>query len=184
MPDGTIRAMILSSDNLSKRYPVKYKTIDDLIKSIRDAVEKRNTLYAKGGGDKKRSLMSMANLVVDDWKGEKIRDWYTKNYPTDELGKEINDITFEDLWNAINFDNIYDVIGVGDSLIRERLFEHLSEIYGLVIITFTINYLELKDTKKALLLKVGNLIEIKMGVYTIEGHQIVGMVGVKIHIGI
>jgi hypothetical protein len=110
------------------------KSFDSADEKLSEQI-KNNNMYAngntiKGGGDKKRSLMSMANLVVDDWKGEKIRDWYTKNYPTDELGKEINDITFEDLWNATNFDNIYDVIGVGDSLIRERLFEHLSEIYG------------------------------------------------------
>ena len=60
----------------------------------------------------------------------KIKDWYTKNYPTDDLGEEINDVnTFEDLWNGIhNNKNVYHIIGIGDSVIRERLFEYLSEI--------------------------------------------------------
>ena len=50
----------------------------------------------------------------------KIKDWYTKNYPKDELGERMNNTnTFED-----------NVTGVGDSLIRERLFEHLAKVKG------------------------------------------------------
>ena len=61
----------------------------------------------------------------------KIKDWYIKNYPTDDLGEEISDASFEDLWNALHQkEDVYDIIGVGDSLVRERLFEHLSEIKG------------------------------------------------------
>jgi hypothetical protein len=73
--------------------------------------------------------MSVANLV--DWKGEGIKKWYTRSYPTDELGEEMNDTnTFKDLWDGIhNGVNVYEIIGVGDSVIRERLFEYLSLIY-------------------------------------------------------
>jgi uncharacterized protein (UPF0254 family) len=62
----------------------------------------------------------------------KIKDWYMKNYPTDDLGEELNDeVTFEDMWNEDYKEyNIYQVMGVGDSVIRERLFEHLAEIKG------------------------------------------------------
>jgi hypothetical protein len=62
----------------------------------------------------------------------KIKDWYLENYPTDDLGEELNDeVTFEDMWNE-DYEkyNIYEVMGVGDSVIRERLFEHLAEIKG------------------------------------------------------
>lgn len=63
---------------------------------------------------------------------KKIKDWYTKTYPTDEEGKEINDkITFKGfygyLWQGYD---VYDVLEVTDSLIRERVFEKLSEILG------------------------------------------------------
>jgi len=127
---------------LIKRFPDSMQAHRRMSRLLNKKIELQNIVdfadgnrYAKGStiksdAVKKRSLMSMANLVVADWRGEKINDWYTKTYPTDELGEEINEITFEDLWNSTNTDNIYNVIGVGDSLIRERLFEHLSEIYG------------------------------------------------------
>lgn len=61
-----------------------------------------------------------------------IKDWYTGNYETDELGEEINStVTFNDLYNALlNNKDIYNLIGVSDSLIRERLFEKLSDLLG------------------------------------------------------
>lgn len=57
----------------------------------------------------------------------KIKNWYVSKFPSDELGKEINpDCTFEILSKDI--ENVYDNICVGDSIIRERVFEKLAEI--------------------------------------------------------
>lgn len=60
----------------------------------------------------------------------KIKDWYVKEYATDELGENINEnITFEDLFNTLdNYGDVYKLLGVGDSVIRERVFEKLAEI--------------------------------------------------------
>jgi hypothetical protein len=56
-----------------------------------------------------------------------IKDFYLNAYPTDELGEELNDVTFNGLFNEILEGNdIYDYIGVVDSLVRERLFEELA----------------------------------------------------------
>ena len=62
----------------------------------------------------------------------KLKEWYTTNYPSDELGAEINpDSTFQNLFDALDqYRDVYEVIGVGDSLVRERLFESLAEITG------------------------------------------------------
>jgi hypothetical protein len=62
----------------------------------------------------------------------KIREFYLENYPTDELGIEIDPTaTFGGLYQALgDYDDVYEYIGVGDSLIRERLFEKLAEITG------------------------------------------------------
>ena len=61
----------------------------------------------------------------------KIREFYLENYPNDELGVEINsEATFAGLWEAIRSNNVYEYIGVGDSIIRERVFEKFSEITG------------------------------------------------------
>lgn len=86
--------------------------------------------FAKGGGVEKRSLKSVIHLV--DWKGEGIKKWYLRSYPKDEMGEELNDtVTFKDLWDALNEKkDVYEIIGVGDSLIRERLFEYLALLYN------------------------------------------------------
>ena len=60
----------------------------------------------------------------------KLKEWYTTNYPSDELGAEINpDSTFQiSLMPSTGTGMLYEVIGVGDSLVRERLFEALADV--------------------------------------------------------
>ena len=59
-----------------------------------------------------------------------IKQFYLENYPTDELGIELKDDTnFTGLLNELITNNdVYGYIGVGDSIIRERVFMELSEI--------------------------------------------------------
>lgn len=59
-----------------------------------------------------------------------IKEFYTETYPTDDLGYEINpQATFEGLFNTLDrYKDVYEYIGVSDSLVRERIFEKLSEI--------------------------------------------------------
>ena len=60
----------------------------------------------------------------------KIKEWYVKEYPLDELGVKINkDITFNDLFVVLDtYKNVYDALNVWDSIIRERVFNKLAEI--------------------------------------------------------
>jgi hypothetical protein len=55
----------------------------------------------------------------------KIKEFYLNEYPTDELGVELNEnATFDGLLNTLLWGkDVYEYIGVGDSLVRERLFE-------------------------------------------------------------
>ena len=59
-----------------------------------------------------------------------VKEWYKGEYPTDDLVEEIKDtVTFEDIFEALdNYKDIYDIIGVTDSLVRERIFEKLAEL--------------------------------------------------------
>jgi len=59
-----------------------------------------------------------------------VKAFYLDKYPTDELSQEIDEnINFKMVFDCLdNYGNIYDLIGVGDSLIRERIFEALAEI--------------------------------------------------------
>lgn len=61
-----------------------------------------------------------------------IKNWYTHYYDTDELGQEMNSMaTFNDLHRALlDGRDVYKVIGVGDSIIRERLFGELAILLG------------------------------------------------------
>jgi hypothetical protein len=73
----------------------------------------------------------------------KIREFYLKAYPTDDLGLELNETpTFAGLLTELIVGgDVYNYIGVGDSLIRERLFARLADelevsydyVYGLWI---------------------------------------------------
>lgn len=60
----------------------------------------------------------------------KIRDWYMKAYPMDDLGASLNaGATFEGLFNTLDaHQDVYQYLGVGDSTIRERCFGKLAEI--------------------------------------------------------
>jgi len=60
-----------------------------------------------------------------------IKEFYLSEYPTDELGVElIETATFVGLLDVLhnNTTDVYDYIGVGDSIVRERVFARLAEI--------------------------------------------------------
>lgn len=79
-----------------------------------------------------------------------IKEWYMEQYPDDELGEILTEpTTFLDLNNLLNagYGDVYSLLGIGDSVVRERCFEKLSEItnqdYGIIYD----KWLNLKDTK-------------------------------------
>lgn len=61
-----------------------------------------------------------------------VKEWYCNEYPNDEMGDGINSkITFEEvLYTLDNYLDIYELMCVYDSIIRERVFEKLSELTG------------------------------------------------------
>lgn len=74
-----------------------------------------------------------------------IKSWYAANYD-DELTEQLNpDLTFKALWDAMceGFD-VYDTLGVSDSLVRERVFERLAALlnvdYNVVYYTWLNEY--------------------------------------------
>jgi hypothetical protein len=61
-----------------------------------------------------------------------IREFYFENYPSDEMGGQINEnATFIGLYHDIlTGGDTYEYLGVSDSLIRERVFEGLANEVG------------------------------------------------------
>lgn len=58
----------------------------------------------------------------------KIKEFYLSAYPSDDAGHELNNrATFPGLLQTIdNKMDVYEFIGCGDSLVRDRLFEELA----------------------------------------------------------
>ena len=71
---------------------------------------------------KDRKILKDLNLIV--------RDWYVTKYPKDaDHGQFLRKVTFRDV--AFNIRHTYDILGDHcDSVIRERVFEKLAEIFS------------------------------------------------------
>lgn len=78
-------------------------------------------------------LITAPEVDLDNVTGDtSLRGWYKAAYPDDELWQYI--------WGNVNFyglhltlkhgHDVYDFIGVGDSIVRERLFEQLAKMMG------------------------------------------------------
>ena len=63
---------------------------------------------------------------------QKVKTWYLLNHPSDEYGKYINEkLTFGQLWKGLeNGTDVYRMLGVSDSWIREIVFKELAEKLG------------------------------------------------------
>jgi len=112
----------LSSENGKKRTELHYKLID----KARSEMGKQGIKFEKGG------YMADGGAVSTRELNKKIKSWYMKTYPTDDMGKDIRDeITFKSLWNMMHQGyDVYEVLDVYDSVVRERVFEKLSKILG------------------------------------------------------
>lgn len=66
-----------------------------------------------------------------DERDYRVGDWYVYKYPHDSLGKDVNKgISFNQLYILMQYGvPVYELIGVGDSIVRERIFQKLAEIY-------------------------------------------------------
>lgn len=64
---------------------------------------------------------------------ETVKGWYLREYPEDDLGRELPPTRrFIDFVDALaNGEDVYKLMGsADDSIIRERIFEKLSQILG------------------------------------------------------
>ena len=81
-----------------------------------------------------------------------VREWYLHTFPTDDLGKDIAaDVAFSDLYGRKSTE-IYEILGIEDSVIRERVEDQLREITSpteKIEIPVVKNLAQLKRTVKA-----------------------------------
>ena len=80
-----------------------------------------------------RQAEALAEPAPGHENGNLVRDWYVHAYPDDKLGQRINpDLTFDDAMQAVSLGgDFYDALGVGDSIVRERVFHQLEARTGI-----------------------------------------------------
>ena len=76
---------------------------------------------------------AVVSVVPKGYDDNRVRDWYMRIYPEDELGKQIAPtLTFSDALRAVpRGGDFYAALGVGDSIMREHVFEELAVRTGL-----------------------------------------------------
>lgn len=93
--------------------------LDIIKRSIKDDRVVKGKLESVGNTDEKDMLIS---------------EWYAEEYPDDtEVMYDANDVSFDDVLQMMvqyGGGNFYDYVGVGDSVVRNRIFEKIADIYG------------------------------------------------------
>ena len=78
--------------------------------------------------------MCRIDNIQEHYNGQsKVCDWYKASYPTDTWGCEMMNkgITFQDVFECLQVGgNIYALLGAGDSIVRERVFDALATLMG------------------------------------------------------
>ena len=126
----------------------------EVVYNIRDIIDNaKDMLFNYQGGhmggvynniqDIKTNLSNIQNYIKRDSVTEsvgnnsnkkvKVADWYAEKYPDDaDVMYGANDIALGDIIPyMLDYDkDFYEIVGVGDSVVRERIFEELANIYG------------------------------------------------------
>lgn len=151
MDSGDVKSAIVNSNTLSeKRKGLKESVEDDMENVVVPPVEEEDIYDI----DEPETVEEPVNEVSEeevvetsdeDELNSSVKEWYLNSFEVDNLGNEISEgITFGDVMRCLEEHNdFYDCIGVGDSVIRERVFEKLAEILN--VEPLTVYYQWLKD---------------------------------------
>lgn len=128
-PTDTLNGIIYLESPSRQVIPIREENLGEGVESIMQYVESQKENPLRKWKKVKMSKNIRGHLDDADQIRQPIRDWYTSTYPDDDLGMNLSDITFHDLHTGISQGlDVYDHIGVGDSVVRERLFDRLAEL--------------------------------------------------------
>lgn len=116
--------------------------IDRIIDEIGNGLQDRSTEYGyelidalmpDDAIERAQTAAERANARSEVRDNAHVRDWYMKAFPDDVLGSRITpDLTFDAALAAVpRGSDFYDALGVGDSVVRERVFEEIAGRNGL-----------------------------------------------------
>jgi len=118
-----------SDEYLANRRKVISKAIKNESMKLTDMI-KKPSVDESILSEKKPSKIVWDTKIISAAKRINVRKWYMKTYPTDELGGEINQkLTLWEVYTYLSQGyDVYKIIGVSDSVVRERVFEKLSKV--------------------------------------------------------
>lgn len=78
-------------------------------------------------GSKREDVSTIADCLLVE---KHVREWYCEQFESDPMGVKITDaLSWYDLLEQMRKGrNIYSIIGVGDSIVRERIMGHLAKL--------------------------------------------------------
>jgi hypothetical protein len=84
--------------------------------------------------DLRKDVFGPSEKETSDTKGtmkESATDWYAKKFKSDKKMAPKNGVTFEQLYESLKKgENIYDKMGVDDSIVRERVMSEMADRLG------------------------------------------------------
>lgn len=99
------------------------------MRAAREASDRMNSLKL-AIGDKKNGVKKETSDTKGTMK-ESATDWYAKKFKTDKKMAPKNGVTFEQLYESLKKgENIYDKMGVDDSIVRERVMSEMADRLG------------------------------------------------------
>ena len=99
------------------------------MRAAREASDRMNSLKL-AIGDKKNGVKKETSDTKGTMK-ESATDWYAKKFKTDKKMAPKDGVTFEQLYESLKKgENIYEKMGVDDSIVRERVMSEIADRLG------------------------------------------------------
>ena len=151
MDSGDVKSAIVSSNTLSEKCKGLKESVEEDMENVVAPPMEEEDIYDI---DEPETVEEPVNEVSEeevvetsdeDELNSSVKEWYLNSFDVDNLGSEISEnVTFGDVMRCLEEHNdFYECIGVGDSVIRERVFEKLAEILN--VEPLTVYYQWLKD---------------------------------------
>ena len=151
MDSGDVKSAIVDSNTLSEKCKGLKESVEEDMENVVAPPMEEEDIYDI---DEPETVEEPVNEVSEeevvetseeDELNSSVKEWYLNSFDVDNLGSEISEnVTFGDVMRCLEEHNdFYECIGVGDSVIRERVFEKLAEILN--VEPLTVYYQWLKD---------------------------------------
>ena len=151
MDSGDVKSAIVNSNTLSEKCKGLKESVEEDMENVVAPPVEEEDIYDI---DEPETVEEPVNEVSEeevvetseeDELNSSVKEWYLNSFDVDNLGSEISEnVTFGDVMRCLEEHNdFYECIGVGDSVIRERVFEKLAEILN--VEPLTVYYQWLKD---------------------------------------